>query len=131
MWVNRQLFDLIVADNKNQQESIKDARVAEASIAGSYTKCLEQKAKDDLTIDWMRHRINALERANSILMNKVSGVSMPVPEIVASRPGTMSELPDTMTHMPSFEDVGDGEAARLGVFHNAEGELEFQDPKRK
>jgi hypothetical protein len=130
MWVNRALFDMIVEDNKSQQVDIRDSRIAEASIAGSYTKCLEQKAKDDLTIDWMRHRINALERANSILMNKVSGVSMPVPEIVASRPGTMSELPNQMTHMPSFEDVGDGEATRLGVFHNAEGELEYQDGKQ-
>jgi hypothetical protein len=125
MWVNKALFDMIVADNKEQQIDIRDSRIAEASIAGSYTKLIEQKAKDDLTIDWMRHRINALERANSILMNKVSGVSMPVPEIVASRPGSMSNLPDTMTHMPSFEDVGDGEAQRLGVFHNAEGELDY------
>ena len=126
MWVNRALFDMIVADNKDQQESIKDSRVAEASISGSYMKVVEQKAKDDLTIDWMRHRINALERANSILMNKVSGVSMPVPEIVASRPGTMSPIPESMTHMPSFEDVGEAESERLGIFHNAEGELDYR-----
>ncbi len=120
---------MIVSDNKTQQTEIKDIRVAEAQGAGAYMKLAEQKAKDDLTIDWMRHRINALERANSILMNKVSGVSMPVPEIVASRPGTISELPDSMTHMPSFEDVGNDEAQRLGVFHNAEGELEYKDKK--
>ena len=94
-------------------------------MSGAHAKLAEQKAKDDLTIDWMRHRINALERANSILMNKVSGVHMSVPEIVASRPGTMSNLPDTMTHMPSFEDVGDEEGKRLGVFHNAEGEIDY------
>ena len=126
MWVNKALFEMIVADNKAQQTEIRDIRVAEAQGAGAYMRLAEQKAKDDLTIDWMRHRINALERANSILMNKVSGVSMPVPEIVSSRPGTMSNLPDTMTHMPSFEDVGDDEGARLGVFHNAEGELDFR-----
>ena len=126
MWVNKGLFDMIVADNKAQQTEIKDIRVAESQGAGAYMKLAEQKAKDDLTIDWMRHRINALERANSILMNKVSGVSMPVPEIVASRPGTMSPIPESMTHMPSFEDVGEAESERLGIFHNAEGELDYR-----
>ena len=126
MWVPKGLFQVVLDDNKTLTAAVDFERIGSARMSGAHAKLAEQKAKDDLTIDWMRHRINALERANSILMNKVSGVSMPVPEIVSSRPGTMSNLPDTMTHMPSFEDVGDEEGARLGVFHNAEGELDFR-----
>ncbi len=125
MWVNRELFDRILCDAKCLQDGLQIQASQHGESVQRCMSLIEQKAKDDISIDWMRHRINALERANSILMNKVSGVSMPVPEIVASRPGTISELPNSMTHMPSFEDVGDTEATRLGVFHNAEGELDY------
>lgn len=124
MWVNKSLFQMIVDDNKAQQGEINRLRgELGTTLAGVYNT-RDQKAKDDITIDWMRHRINALEKQNSILVMKTSGVLFPVPEIVPTRPGTMSELPDFPT-MPSFEDVGNTEAARLGIVHTPDGQIDY------
>ena len=124
MWVNKALFEMIVADNKAQQTEIRDIRVAEAQGAGAYMRLAEQKAKDDITIDWMRHQVNALSKQNALLIAKAAGIHVPVPEIVPTRPGSMT-VPD-FSSMPSFEDVGDDEATRLGIAHSLGGELVFQ-----
>ncbi len=123
MWVDRKFFDLVLADNKRQAEDIV---ALNRQVAGQQTLLVEtraQKAKDDITIDWMRHRVNALEKQNSILVSKCAGVNFPVPEIVPTRPGSMT-IPDFST-MPTFEDVGDAEAQRLGIAHDPEGALVY------
>jgi hypothetical protein len=121
MWVNKILFETILVDNKAASVSLSERwgelRASEAQRA----MLREQKAKDDMTIDWMRHRVNALEKQNAILLQKAAGVIMPVPEIVPTRPGSMS-VPD-FNYMPSFEDVGDEVAKQLGIRHDGEGKL--------
>lgn len=123
MWVNKSLFEMIVADNKAQQEAVLFERTGASRMSAVVSECRTQKAKDDISIDWLRHRVNALEKQNAVLMMKATGVAMPVPEIVADRPGTMT-VPDFET-MPSFEDVGDGEARRLGIKHTDDGVVEY------
>lgn len=125
MWVNRALFDQILADNRRQQQEIGELRSLHAHAIGFREASAVQKSKDDVTIDWMRHRINALEKLNAQLLQKAAGILVPIPEIVPTRPGTMSEIPDFPT-MPSFEDVGDEEAIRLGLEHDAVGALQFK-----
>lgn len=129
MWINKKYFNQIVADYARVQQAYADIRSDNVGLMASRHELNTQKAKDDLTIDWMRHRINALEKQNAILMQKVAGVAMPVPEIVASRPGTMS-APD-FSHLPSFEDVGDSEAIRLGIGHDSNGFVEFRDDMKR
>jgi hypothetical protein len=69
----------------------------------------------------MRHRINALEKERSILLMRAAGIALPVPEIVPTMPRSTAPGFDAL---PSFEDVGDGEAARLGLSNDeATGEL--------
>jgi hypothetical protein len=123
MWVNRQLFDMIVADNKKLQDEVTFERIGSSRMSASTVELRSQKAKDDITIDWMRHRVNALEKQNAVLLNKAAGIFVPVPEIVPTRPGTMSELPADINHLQSFDDVGDEEAKRLGVEHDLLGFL--------
>lgn len=123
MWVNKSLFQQILDDNREQQNRITDLLGAHDRISGSQSELKAQKAKDDMTIDWMRHRINALEKQNAILLSKAAGVSFPVPEIVPTRPGSMTTA--NFDYMPSFEDVGDAEAKRLGIQHDEEGGLVF------
>jgi hypothetical protein len=125
MWVNKELFQRILDDNKRQQDVITHRTAlwthaeTQASVAGA------QKAKDDMTIDWMRHRINALEKERTVLVMKVAGISLPTPEIVATRPGTLSGTPEM--HIPaSMEDVGDDEAVRLGISHDDDGTLIYK-----
>jgi hypothetical protein len=126
MWVNKELFQRILDDNKRQADEIVLRIALWKESAGRCTELHIQKAKDDLTIDWLRHRVNALEKQNTILMGKATGLHFPVPEIVPSRPGTMAGTPD-FDHLPSFEDVGDEEAERLGITHDLEGNLQYKN----
>jgi hypothetical protein len=124
MWVNKQLFELVIADNKAQADKSTAWQNTSHALQAQLDEKRAQKAKDDITIDWMRHRVNALEKTNAILLQKAAGVHLPVPEIVPTRPGTMT-MP-TFDSMPSFEDVGDEEAKRLGVAHDEAGFAQFQ-----
>ncbi len=129
MWVNRILFDAILADNREMQKSVEFERLGASRMSASMNELRNQKVKDDLTIDWMRHRINALEKERAQLVMKVSGVLLAVPEIVPTRPGTMSPFAD-FDSMPSFEDVGDAEAARMGLSLDASGQLVYAEGKQ-
>jgi len=125
MWINRQFFEMVIADNKRQQDEMRVVHAEALSTAAVNTTLLAQKAKDDITVDWMRHRINALEKHNALLLAKVAGIHVPVPEIVPTRPGTLSEFPSFQS-MPSFEDVGEDEAKRLGISHAEDGLLVYK-----
>ena|SRR5579859_7273871 len=125
MWVSKQFFQMILDDNKRLQDAVEFEKIGASRMSASTNELRTQKAKDDITIDWMRHRINALEKQNAILMQKAAGIAMPVPEIVPTRPGTLSGMPLDFSHLPSFEDVGDEQAAKLGVIHDEEGQLVY------
>lgn len=124
MWVNTILLNTILADNKKLNDTVQIELSLRATAEGRLTDAHAQKAKDDVSMDWMRHRINALEKQHAILLQKAAGIAMPVPEIVPSRPGTVSS---DFAHLPSFEDVGDSEAIRLGVAHDDLGFLNFRE----
>jgi len=112
--------------------TLRDARVRLAeyvAIADAKVQLLrEQKAKDDITIDWMRHRVNALEKEKAALLVS-KGVNISVPEIVPTRPGTISAPPAGFDHLPSFEDVGDEQAAQFGLSHDDAGRLVLGMPE--
>lgn len=126
MWINKAFFNMVIADNKAQADKLTHWQNTCHILQTKHDDALAQKAKDDLTIDWMRHRINALEKERAVLVQKAAGVTLPVPEIVASRPGTMS-APLSLSSMPSFEDVGDEEARRLGLAHDEAGYIKFNE----
>lgn len=124
MWVSKTEWDRLVTQYERYMTMFVTERERTAALGADVTAYLGQKAKDDITIDWMRHRINALEKQNAILLQKAAGVVLPVPEIVPTRPGTLSaskmELPN-FDALPSFEDVGDEEAQRMGIVHDDDG----------
>lgn len=121
MWINREYFEERARRIDLQDAEILRLRVLNASLSTENSKCLTQQVRDNLHIDWLRHRVNALEKQNAVLMQKAAGIAMPVPEIVSTAPGT----PIDFQTMPSFEDVGDEEAARLGIAHTPDGTLAF------
>lgn len=125
MWINKQFFEMVLADNKRLQDAVEFEKIGASRMSATAAGLREQKAKDDITIDWMRHRVNALEKEKGALL-LAKGVHLPVPEIVPTRPGSVSSLPD-FSHMPSFEDVGDEAATRLGLVHDEHGHLTFKD----
>ena len=124
MWIDRKFFESLVQRTELQEAEILNLRQFNAQAIGFREALTAQKVKDDVTIDWMRHRINELTKHNAVMLAKAAGVIVPVPEIVPTRPGSMT-IPD-FSSMPSFEDVGDDEARRLGIEHNDDGEIRFQ-----
>ena len=124
MWVNRQYFKTVIEDNRQQDADLRQRAHEMAMLIGENRTLGAQKAKDDVHIDWLRHRVNALEKMTAVLMQKAAGVSLPVPEIVPTRPGSMT-VPN-FDYMPSFEDVGEEEARRLGIEHDDSGELIYK-----
>jgi hypothetical protein len=123
MWIDRKYFELIVAERERLVEKVTHLEANGMSLATQVVTAQTQKAKDDITIDWMRHQVNALSKQNALLIAKAAGIHVPVPEIVPTRPGTMT-VPD-FSSMPSFEDVGDDEANRLGIDLTVDGLIEY------
>ena len=124
MWVHKDLFNRILQDNRNQMNEIVVQNHDLATQKAIVIEARTQKGKDDITIDWMRHRINALEHQNAVLMHKATGMPFAVPEIVPTRPGTLS-VPPELHSMPDFEDVGDDRAKELGITHDVAGYVEY------
>lgn len=123
MWVNRKYFESMVTRVELQEGEIRLHREQLVALETENKMLMAQKVKDDITTDWMRHRVNELTKQNAVLLQKAAGVNVPVPEIVPVRPGTMT-VPD-FSSMPSFEDVGDEEAQRLGIKHTEDGVAEY------
>lgn len=80
-------------------------------------------AHQETTIDWLRNRINALEKERAILLKEVTHLSFPTPEIATGN--RMSVALPTGLQLPSFEDVGDDGAKALGIDHDKNGELVY------
>ena len=125
MWVNKELFQRILDDNKAQSDRLTSWQNTCHVLQTQHDDALAQKSKDDITIDWMRHRINALEHQNAVLMHKATGMPFAVPEIVPTRPGTLS-VPPELHSMPDFEDVGSERAAEMGIIHDEAGYVEYK-----
>jgi hypothetical protein len=127
MWVNKDLFYTILADNKAMQEQVLFERSG-ASRMSAYAKTVgEQNVKHEMTIDWMRHRINALEKERTVLLQSVAGITLPTPEIARSEPRSVAAPQFGM----AFEDMGDAEAKKQHIGHDEGGNVEYDlDQKR-
>lgn len=97
-------------------------------LAKAQTECrvlAEQNRALQTTQDWFRVRITQLEHERAQLFYNYTGVKIAAPEIVPTP--TLHNHP--LMSMPSFEDVGDSEAARLGVAHDDDGTLKIETRK--
>ena len=84
-----------------------------------------ENARLKADVDWLRTRVNQLEKERAILLREVSHLDVPIPSIEPVRSVMTSPLPAGF-QLPSFEDVGDEEADRLGVAHDDEGRAVYQ-----
>lgn len=146
MWIRRSTVELLERENERKTGEIVtlNHRLADQVVIvaelrtriergtkdlyqlhGEWTEIKAQQARDQLTNDWLRNRVNALEKERSILLQKIAGVAFPTPEIVLTPPKRVTDLPD-FDYMPSFEDMGETEATRQGIEHNEEGELVYK-----
>ena len=89
----------------------------------------EQNKVLQVQLDFMRHRVNQLELERAMLLQKVSGIAIPVPEIVPQ--AKQLDVRELLQAMPSFEDIGDDEAAKLGIRTDpSTGELVYTSDKK-
>ena len=121
MWIARKLFDGIVEDLKERNQTL-GVLLQEASIHSRLYA--EQNKVLQANLDSARLRLNQLERERAQLTNAILGVKIAVPEFVPISDAKF-DIGKTLSEMPGFEDVGDEVAALMGVSHNADGTLKY------
>ena len=107
MWIDRKAYDDLRLDAAKRQ--------AECQVLQ------QQNATLVTTLDWLRVRVTQLEMERAQLLYNYTGVKIPTP--VITKTDTSQHNP--MTQTPNFSDVGDTEAAKLGVSWDENGELVY------
>lgn len=107
MWIDRKVYENLMLDNAKLRE---ESRVLN-----------NMNQQQESTIRWFMVRTTQLEKERAQLIFNYMGVKVETPEYApAPRVQSAAEI---MSQVPSFEDVGDTEAARLGVGWNDQGEM--------
>lgn len=111
MWVSR--------DDWEQQKNMTIESSARAVVYS------EQNKVHQVTMDWLRMRITQLEKERAQMFYQLSGVKIPVPEIVHAPAPTAVGENHPFNKLPSFEDMGDSEAKNMGISYNADGTVKY------
>ena len=105
MWIARRIYD-----------SVNESRIRAEAVQ----KALEQQnIALQAHLEWMRIRLTELGFERAQLLKKYMGVDVPVASFEPADPN-----PD-FNQTFNFEDMGDKEAARLGISHNPDGTLSY------
>lgn len=107
------------------RDELTQARTSEALAKASHREAEVLLAEKTSTLDWMRHRVNALEKERAVLMAKLVGVALPTPELEPAGVVNSTNLSQPYMGGVGFEDVGDAEARQLGIFHDADGHITY------
>jgi hypothetical protein len=100
---------------------------ARAKAEGEARALAEQNKALQVSLDWFRVRISQLEQERAIMIYNFSGVKVPVQTI--ERAPDQESVGEKLNRLPSFEDLGDKEAARLGVDWDSDGTIKFAETK--
>ena len=111
VWIDRKTYD--------------DLRLNVAKRDAECQVLQQQNTTLTVTLDWLRVRVTQLEMERAQMLWRYTGVKVPVPEIVK----TDGVASNPMTQTPNFNDVGNAEAAKLGISWDANGELIYSDTK--
>lgn len=93
-----------------------------------YERLLEHKAM----ADWLRVRVNQLERERALLLQRALAVPIEAPELLREAPQMLPPRDvQSANGLPNiagvdFEDIGDELAQSLGVFHDHEGRIRYR-----
>lgn len=110
MWIDRNTYDDLRQDHAT---SASEARVLS-----------EQNRALQTTIDWFRIRISQLEQERAQMLYNYTGVKVAVPQIERAPETDPAKILQSVQH---FHDIGDREAARLGIGWNDDGTLKTGD----
>lgn len=114
MWIDRQTVD--------------DLRVSNAAAQVECRVLAEQNKVLQTILDWVRMRVNQLEKERAVLLFNTTKLSFPVPEmakidIPVATHATPQDNADATA--PSFDDPGDEIAAKMGISHRPDGTLSY------
>lgn len=113
MWVNTRIYGRLAADSEQKQQ-----------VEGALRILAEQNKVLQVNLDWLRTRVSQLERERALMLYKFTGVKIETPEfqpVVAPDAADMLNAVNAM-----FQDVGDEQAARLGIEHLPDGTLKAE-----
>jgi hypothetical protein len=113
MWISSSTFETLV----------KDRFTAE----GRATVLELENARLHATLDWLKMLTNRSEQERAQLLYNYTGVKVPVAEIAREEPAK-SPL-EGQVNAGLFNDMGDEEAARLGIGWDDKGELAYSERK--
>ena len=108
MWIRRRDYDEMLG------------RALEAK--GAVEALERQVATQKTHIEWMAHRLTQLEHERAQLIYRYMDVKISVPTIELDTPAT-PETSSSMSDLPSFNDVGDEEAKKLGLDWDEDGRV--------
>lgn len=87
-----------------------------------------QLRQQETTLGWFMHRLTQVEQERSKLIFNFTGVKVEAPVYEKADPekdGASMIQRNPLNALPSFSDVGDEEARRLGIGWDKDGNLEF------
>ena len=108
MWIRRKTYD----------EMLSRALVATGEAQAMQRQVDAQKT----SLDWMIHRMTQLEHERAALIYRYMDIKITVPELVPDTPVT-DQTSQIGNDLPSFNDVGDDEAKKLGLDWDKEGRV--------
>lgn len=106
MFLSNRIFELFKLNKETFEFLQSENQVLKAERDALKSELLTTKAN----FEWLRVRCNGLEAQNAQFLEKVTGVRIPVPEIVRS---TKMDPMDFNSDL--FEDIGDVRAKMLGL----------------
>lgn len=129
MWVSRTHYETLFENLTRARQELSDARSRIAAMQA--------------TQDWLTTHVNRLENERRILTEARLGLLMPQPIIERVRaeenqthdpgldPGAVHGTPDESIPLAqmlasSLEDIGDDQAQRMGIGHDAQGMLVYR-----
>lgn len=111
MWISLKAY------LKNKEDEIR--------LRSERDQAVTQLKQQETTLAWFMHRLTQIEAERAKLIFNYTGVKIETPtyepEEKVNESAALNKNP--LNNLPSFEDVGDEEAARLGLGWDAEGNL--------
>jgi len=106
---------------RDEWQKIRTERDYAASKAATLS---EQNKVLQVTLDWLRVRQTQVEHERAQLLFNYTGVKVNVPVIEHERPSVEGH---PLNAVPNFEDMGDEEAARLGIGWAPDGTIRYPE----
>lgn len=108
MWIDRKAYDTMIVERAKLCE---ESRVLNQQMSALLT-----------TLDWIRVRLTQVETERAQMIERYTGVRIPVPVITRT---DADQSP--MSQVPNWNDVGDDAAAKFGLSWNEDGTIRYRD----